>query len=307
MSEAGSGLKRRFGSHVAVPMARAWCRYGPGRAGKRWLFDRLAHVPHDYAVRTRFGAALTGNTADFIQRFVYYFGVWEPHVSALFARLRPGDVAIDVGANVGYYTLLASRLVGPGGRVVAVEACPPIFATLERHVRLNGATNVRLVPAAALAADGHVEIHVPAAVNLGATSVLRPENGAVAATHRVVGRPLADLVHPDELRRTRLVKIDTEGAELEVLRGFDRAFDALPPQVEFLVEVSPERLARLGASAAELHAFMLDRGFHGYAVPNSYDAGEYLADTGPVAPRRLEACPEVQTDVVYSRVDAARL
>jgi FkbM family methyltransferase len=76
-------------------------------------------------------------------------GVWEPAVVRELTRtLRPGDVFFDLGAYVGPFTLLASRIVGPGGRVVAFEPDPRTRAVLERNVAANGATNVVVVPCA---------------------------------------------------------------------------------------------------------------------------------------------------------------
>src|SRR4051794_26991463 len=94
-------------------IARAWIRYAPSSFGKRWLWARCWR---HYAFRSRtiFGAKITGDTADLIQRYIYFFGVWEPDITAwLRSALKPGDCFVDVGANIGYYTLLASQVVGP--------------------------------------------------------------------------------------------------------------------------------------------------------------------------------------------------
>ena len=85
-----------------------------------------------------------GHTADLIQRYVYYFGVWEPTISQWFkGYVRPGDIVVDVGANIGWYTLLAAQRVGPEGQVVAIEASP----TIAEHLRANLALNPSIAPA----------------------------------------------------------------------------------------------------------------------------------------------------------------
>ena len=82
-------------------------------------------------------------------RFLYYFGMWEPNLTHwITERLKDGDVFVDVGANVGYFSLLASTLVG-SGHVVAVEPTPRAFDMLEESLRRSHATNVRAVNAAA--------------------------------------------------------------------------------------------------------------------------------------------------------------
>src|SRR5215470_15194542 len=105
-----------------TPAARAWIRYSPLPVGKAWLWDTFHWRPREFTCRTRFGGRISGTTEDLIQRHLYFFGTWEPHISGwIEASLRAGDCFVDVGANIGHYSLLASALVGPGGHVVAIE------------------------------------------------------------------------------------------------------------------------------------------------------------------------------------------
>src|SRR5687767_6500480 len=84
---------------------------------------------------TRCGIALHCDLRDFIQRRIYFFKVFEHHLTALFeSTIRPGDVVLDIGANIGYFTTLAAKLTGPSGRVIAIEADPHTFAALQRNV-----------------------------------------------------------------------------------------------------------------------------------------------------------------------------
>ena len=141
-------------SHL-VPLVRAYIRYCPVKRGKVFVWTRIvepyiAWQPHAFRARTVFGAHLEGDSQDLIQQWVYYFGVWEPVLTRWIRRtLRRGDTFVDVGANIGYFALLASKSVGPAGRVVAIEASPTICASLQRNVASNGARNVRVVNAAA--------------------------------------------------------------------------------------------------------------------------------------------------------------
>lgn len=71
------------------------------------------------------------DTQDLIQRYLYLFGAWEPHLTGwLRRRLRPGDGFVDVGANIGVFSVLAARLVGESGRVVAIEASADVHRRL---------------------------------------------------------------------------------------------------------------------------------------------------------------------------------
>jgi FkbM family methyltransferase len=127
--------------------------------------------------------------------------------------LAPGDVFIDVGANVGLYTLLGSRLVQSSGRVVAFEPMPRNIGFLQRHIDLNAARNVTILPLACADRSGR-EIFCDGANNaLGHLADERESGTMVVATVT-----LDEIVAQLDLTPT-VVKIDVEGAEMRVLRG----------------------------------------------------------------------------------------
>src|SRR5581483_1847479 len=93
-------------------------------------------------------------------RNAYWLGTYERSKCKVFAAaIAEGDVVYDVGAHVGYYTLLASKLVGARGHVYAFEPLPANLEFLERHLKLNQITNVTVVPAAVSDATGLVQQH----------------------------------------------------------------------------------------------------------------------------------------------------
>src|SRR5437868_15509918 len=78
-----------------TPAARAWIRYAPLRAGKPWLWQTFHWREHEFVCRTRHSGRMAGNTRDLIQRHIYFFGNWEPNISAwIAATLKPGDAFI---------------------------------------------------------------------------------------------------------------------------------------------------------------------------------------------------------------------
>ncbi len=90
-------------------------------------------------VRTRFGPFVLGKTSNLVFRVIAAQGVWEPNLSNfIVSRLRHGDTFVDVGANIGYYTLLAARCVGREGAVVAIEPLPTALGELRRNTEING-------------------------------------------------------------------------------------------------------------------------------------------------------------------------
>jgi FkbM family methyltransferase len=127
--------------------------------------------------------------------------------------LRPGDTFFDIGANVGYYSLLASRVVGPSGRVIAFEPLLDNLEYLSRHVRLNQLTNTDV-------------LGVACSDSTGIVTFARGANGALGriAENGSGGDMLVPALTLDDFHaRTGLVpnvmKIDVEGAELRVLTG----------------------------------------------------------------------------------------
>src|SRR5207302_9440581 len=97
------------------------------------LWKQFSWRRHDFIARTQFGSIICGDTKDLIQRYIYYFGIWEPHLTAWISRRLGGDRLFgDVGANIRYFTLLASHLLANGVRVVAVEASRAVYSQLLR-------------------------------------------------------------------------------------------------------------------------------------------------------------------------------
>ncbi|WP_414506973.1 FkbM family methyltransferase [Streptomyces sp. NEAU-L66] len=301
-------------SETLATLGRGYVRDAPGSLGKaalatRYLNPWLRDHPRQRLVRTRFGAAMAVDTQDLIQRFVYLFGLWEPHMTHwLQRRLRPGDTYIDVGANVGYFSLLASQLVGEEGRVVAIEASPTFHARVLQHAEINGCSNLRTVNAAVADERKTVTLILASSNNMGAASIV-PYGGPAESTLDVEAYPLPQVLDADEIAGARVIKIDVEGAEGAVIRGLAPVLDKLRPDAEITVEVTPERMENLGDSADELLAIMREHGFHVYRLANSYAPGSYPAalhrPTG--VPVRWTGRIAEESDLIFSRVDAERL
>ncbi|MFD8097790.1 FkbM family methyltransferase [Streptomyces malaysiensis] len=299
---------------AALDLGREYVRHAPWSAGKRALVENhlnaaLRDRPLHRLARTRFGATFAVDTQDLIQRYLYLFGVWEPHMTRwLQRRLKPGDVFVDVGANIGYYSVLASRLVGGSGKVVAVEASPTFLGLLQRHARRNGCANIRTVNAAVSDREELLTFILASSRNMGANSVV-PYDGPAESTFEIAARPLPDLLTEDEIAQARVIKVDVEGAEGGVVRGLVPLLDRLRPDAELTVEVTPQRMAELGDSVEELLAALTGHGFHVYRLTNDYAAGSYpdALRRAPEVPVRWRGPVAEESDLVFSRVDAESL
>jgi len=296
-----SGL-RTFLAAALVPYARAWIRYSPFALGKTWLWRRFHWRHRSFRSRMRFGAVVTGSTQDLIQRHLYYFGTWEPQISHwVSATLRPGDGFIDIGANIGYYSLLASSIVGPDGAVVAVEASPAIHAVLAKHVELNRRLNVRTVQRAASDSRGVIKLYPGKPDNIGKTTTVA-QDGEFVEVNAV---PLCEMLVENEIVRARIIKIDVEGAELQVLRGLVPLFARMRPDLEVVMEVSPSLMPGSSESGEEIFSIMRAHGFAAFAFDNDYRVESYLQKGTHTRLRPMSGFQDgQQMDVLFSKAVA---
>jgi FkbM family methyltransferase len=182
-------------------------------------------------------------------------GTWEPEVLRFFAdSLRPGDDVLDIGAHVGAYTLLASRLVGDGGRVFAFEPDPAARGALERNIRANGAHNVTVVPSAVTGHDGTVWLQSDLVGD--STTHVSTEGGFV----EVEAVTLASFCGRLGLSPS-VIKVDVEGGEAGVLADGARALLGRTRAV--VVEVHEPALRSQGIDA---EAFLRELGSWGKRV-----------------------------------------
>ncbi len=195
-----------------------------------------------------------------------WLGSYEHEKQRLFARtITEGAVVYDIGANVGFYCLLSSSLVGPSGKVIAFEPSPRNVAYLAEHVQLNGAGNVTIVQAAVGDATGTVLFDDGANPSMGRVS---PDGS----------RQVEMVSLDDELAEGRLlppdfVKIDVEGAELKVLHGA-KALLAEHRPILFLATHSPDMhkaccgfLAEAGYDVSPIGADSIDSTDELVAIP----------------------------------------
>jgi FkbM family methyltransferase len=294
----------------ALRAMRHYIRHAPVTAGKRVLVDRVLNPRLKRAglattTRTRHGFRIPVNTSDIHQRYLYVFGHWEPNLTAWLVRtLRPGDGFIDVGANLGYFAMLAGRLVGDGGQVLAVEASPSMYARLLGNLSLNAIGNVRAVQAAVGDRRGELTFYQPKPGNPCAVTSFPAQTGR--AEFRVAAAALPQLATAAELAAARVIKVDVEGGEHAVSTGLAPALAALRPDVELVIEVNPDVLARQSVSVDRLLEPWLDAGFHAYRLDNSHRPSRQLV-AEPTPPRRVSEPITRQTDLVLSRVDAETL
>jgi FkbM family methyltransferase len=234
------------------------------------LLTRLGLQPGPTVVRVRGGARFRvfaqpaqrlANNPDY---YLYYFGTWEPRLARAVQRLvLPGDTCLDVGANIGWYTLLLARVAGPAGRVYALEPDPRAHARLLENVGLNlWARNVAAHQLAVADAPGTSTLFVtPEALY---SSLYHQAHGG-AAGEEVRVTTLDAFAEEQGIGPVHFVKCDVEGAEMAVLRGAERLLTREAPPVVQL-EVNPQTSTGAGTSTAGMLGWLGERGYRFYRV-----------------------------------------
>ena len=236
---------------------------------------------------------------EFIEARLFFYRTWEPAITRLVAaKIEPGDTVIDIGANVGYYTLLMSRLVGPTGRVYAAEPSPSIRARLERHLELNRVENVVVLPFGISNRTEERYLQLSSESNCGDAHFV--DDPAFANIEgRLPLRRLTDVVPPQDLARTRLIKVDVEGMEMSVLSDLLDNLDAMPRRLTICAEL------RRPASATEEVDQLVDSfraaGFALYRLDNRYGHADYARGVSMPPEPVTEALAVGQHDVAFVR------
>jgi FkbM family methyltransferase len=205
------------------------------------------------------GRLLVDSKDEGVGMFLLTEGVFEPEETLLFRELaRRSQVILDIGANIGYFTLLAARYVPEGGRVVAVEPDRRNADLLSESVALNGYVNVDIERIAIGDASGSATIFRDRR-NRGGTSLFASNIAEPLGSDVVPMTTVDQLVEEKSLERVDLIKIDVQGAEGLVLEGARTTLERWHPTVVF--EYWPTGLSASGRSESQPLALLQGRGY----------------------------------------------
>ncbi len=215
----------------------------------------LTLSPHMKLIQTLHGPLFVLATDTTVGRSLIEYGEWSAReIELLRQALRPGDRVIDIGANIGTHTISLAKIVGPQGSVLAFEPQPLIFQLLAANVLINRAANTELVLGACGAISGTVALAGIDYTRDGQYSALsladlqRLSHETSAAIQTVNTFVLDDMYGADRLR---LIKIDVEGMEKEVLRGAERLIERHRPTL-YIENEWPETSEELLRTLASL-------------------------------------------------------
>jgi FkbM family methyltransferase len=228
--------------------ARLYVARSPFRFGKNFLravlIRSLPPSSHTFVARLPFGRRIEVRYREGIGLATLLEGQFEgAEIESLCSYARRDSAAIDVGANIGIYTVVLATAIGTGGRVLAFEPAPENVGRLRRNLRMNGISNVDLFPLAVGTGSESVALYLSDDPACHSTSAVAAERRAGRSL--TVAASSLDMVW-NEVRRPQVsvVKIDVEGTEIGVLEGARELLAAWRPTL--LVEIkSAVRLAHI--------------------------------------------------------------
>lgn len=193
---------------------------------------------------TSFGRQINICLSDLgVSKTILLTGDWEPHVGReILSRLTRGSVFLDVGANIGWFTLLAADHLqkAGGGEVIAIEANPKVAMYLSSSVLASGLENiVRILPYAVSDRFDAVQMSTSEEGNVGGLSIGRITGEERSRSHVVMPTIPLDVLLAD-LPRCDVIKMDIEGAELGAIRGFEKTLERLSPAI--VMEINKDAL-----------------------------------------------------------------
>ena len=274
------------------PLARSFFRWYlskfPLRDGKTWFYERFhAGLAPSYrfaAIRLDRGFRMNLDLEDPEQLKVYFYGHYhERYEAELVAQLLANDdVFWDIGANVGYFTLVAATALAGRGQIVAFEPGKNAYARLTENISLNPYNNIKTYPLAVSDREGEAVLHVSGDIADSSASLF-----AVAGDQagQEVCRTIAldQFLAAEGLRAPTLIKLDAEGAELAVLQGAQGLIAQAAPM--FLMEMEEKNLRAAGTSKAAIQEFLTGYGYQ--AAHLKKGRWHATADVGPVKGRNI--------------------
>jgi len=267
---------------------RWYLRKFPLRDGKTFFYERLSPglTPPERFVTAALdaGFSMRLDLQDAVQRRMYYYGDYDERYESQMIRrvLDQGEIFWDIGANIGYFTLLAAAALQQSGRVIAFEPGQVAYTRLVDNIGLNPFRNITTFNLAVTDQEGEATLHLAAETADGCASLYGAGPGVTAReicrTVSLDGfAPSHGLPGPD------FIKIDVEGAELFVLRGAREMLAASRPLV--LVELKAETLAASGTNKHEIQELLAG---YGYVSAFPYRRKWYRArDVSQVKSRNL--------------------
>lgn len=229
-----------------------------------WL-KRIAQKNADKEVVSKifFGLKMRLTLKDWVQFNLFIYGQYEDNETKLVRKLcRDESVFFDIGANVGYYSLIAGK-TNKNNRVYAFEPVSKTFARAAENIKLNHLNNIFLHKKIISNRTELASINVGNENNWGMSSLVQHDHLS-GDVEKVESITLDNFVKEEKITRLDLVKIDVEGFELNVLQGMKETLIQFKPII--LIEILDQNLAANGHKPADIYHFLWELGYRSYKI-----------------------------------------
>jgi len=201
-----------------------------------------------------------------------FFGVYEPFETNIFKKqIKKGNIVLDIGANIGYYTLIAAKLVGKDGKVFAFEPDPNNFLLLKKNVKLNNYQNVTLVNKAISDKSKNIKLYL-SKNNFGDHRIYKSSENRESINIKCIR---LDDYFKKINQRVDIIKMDIQGAEWAAIKGMQSLLRK-NPNIKIIMEFSSDDLRKFGVNPKEFLDFLANLGFIFYNINEKKDKLEFI-------------------------------
>ncbi len=274
-------------------LLRAWAKTGkaPG-----WLYQILEDRANSFSSepiikQLRNGLTVECSLSDHVQRQIYFFGAYEPIELSLFlGTLKEGSTVVDAGANIGFYSLMASQEIGPAGRIFSFEPVPETFARLTENVERNALNNITPVNQALWNKSDTLRFSLAKEneQNIGGYSFSESETAVKHTECQAI--PLDEFATQAGIERIDAMKMDIEGAERFALEGAAGMISRDHPVI--LLEVCRQTCGNAGYSPDDLWDFLKGHGYRAYVIGSNFENSGWIEDFSEIIQRNVLLFPE---------------
>ena len=253
--------------YIFVHLARLF----PREHGKYTILTKIYFrffgqtVPTQIVASVRYKIRMNLDLREFVQAWIYVFGAYElPTVKFIRSYLAPNDVALDVGAQVGYLSLIMATSAQRRVKVFSFEPESRNIYRFLLNMSLNDANNVNLIEKAAGTKVETLKLYLSSDVNAGTHSTIRGNQNVSDAFVEIPCTTIDQTVNDSGLDRVDLIKIDVEGAEVDVLRGALNTLTSMQPVL--ITELGASLQEARGMTTTQFKLFLSELGYQCYRI-----------------------------------------
>lgn len=203
------------------------------------------------------------NPTEHIQQQLFWYGYYEKELRELLKKIvRPGDVFLDLGANIGYFSLLVANDF-PSAKIISFEPIKALFQNMNDNISLNNIKNISTINAAVGEINDEEDLFVSAPDNLGMSSFKQPENYS-GKKEKVIVVTIDDWFKTSGLSKIDIIKLDVEGSELAGLKGMKEVLQKQKPVL--IVEINPETLIMFNLKPSDIYDYLRQFNFEGFLI-----------------------------------------